>query len=182
MARHHQQLLRNSLSALGRLSRLLTVGCCWWCDGGSDCDRVACTGPGDALDGTSDGCSGPFDVLDGIGDGFAGPGDALDGTSDGRSGPGDAFHGTGDGFSGPCDAIDGISDGCDGPGDVLDVTGYGFTGLGDVIDRTGAGSYLTSPSSVAVSTFDNLGAGDGVSLPHAAGNNPAKASRGCAPT
>ena len=92
------------------------------------------------------------------GDGCADSGDALDGF-------GDVIDVKGDGCDGTCDVIDGHGDGCDGHGDAL--------------DGTGAGSYHISPSSGGICISDNLGAGDGVSLSHTAGNNPAKASRGC---
>ena len=124
-----------------------------WCDCGDDCDCGGCARPGDALDGTTgDGCVAPGDALDvHTGDGCANSGDDLDGTGDGRDGTGDA--------------LDGNCDGCDGTFDAL--------------DGTGASSCHTSPSSGGICASDKLGPGDGVSLPHAAGSNPAKASRGC---
>ena len=67
----------------------------------------------------------------------------------------------------------------EGSGDVIYVTGDGCVGPDDVLDGTGAGSYHTSPSSGGICASDKLGPGDGVSVPHAAGSNPAKASRIC---
>ena len=159
-----------------------------WCDSGDGCTCGGCARPDDALDGTSDGCAGPGDALDGTtGDGCAGPGDVFDvHTGDGCANSGDALDGTGDGCDGTGDILDGTGDVLDGNGDVLDgngdvidVNGDGCAGLGDVLDGTGAGSCHTSPSSGGICASDKLGPGDGVSLPHAAGSNPAKAFRGC---
>ena len=90
----------------------------------------------------------------------------------------------------PEDFLDGTGDGCDGTddaldvngevsGDVLDVAGDGCARPGDVLNGTGAGSCHTSPSSGGICASDKLDPDDGVSLAHAAGSNPAKASRGC---
>ena len=164
-------------------------------DGTSD----GCAGPGDALDATTgDDCAGPGDALDvHTGDGCANSGDARDGigdgcylNGDGCDGIGDILDRTDDGCNGTSDVLDGTGNFCDGiidvlngagdgTGDVLDVTGDGCAGPGDVLDGNGAGSCHTSPSSGGICASDKLGPGDGVSLPHAAGSNPAKASRGC---
>ena len=148
-----------------------------WCDSGDDCDGGSCARPGDTLDGTSDGYAGPGDALDvHTGDGCADSCDALDGTGDGCDGTGDVLDGTGDGCDGTGDFLDGTGD---GTGDFIDVNGDVCAGSGDVFDGTGASSCHTSLSSGGICASDQLGPGNGVSLPHAAGSNPAKASRGC---
>ena len=148
-----------------------------WCDSGDDCDCGGCARPGDALDFTSDGCAGPGDAVDGTtGDGCVAPGDALDvHTGDGCANSGDALDGTVDGRDGTSDALDGTGDYCDGTGDALDgngdfldVDGDGCAGPGDVFDGTGASSCHSSPSSGGICASDELGPGDGMSLPHAA--------------
>lgn len=70
------------------------------------------------------------------------------------------------------DVLGGVGDECVGPFDIIDVAGDGWAGPGDACDGAGAVSYHTSPSygGVYTSTISAL------TLPHAPGHNPAKAS------